>query len=241
MQGPTQRGAVAELGVDHCGGDRDAGGAHLSQQRQRLAPLFAKRERRGNAPPDPPEGGEPGFRQIQLRADEPRLRPGPQRRGDGDLVVADLAQRPRILAVDPHRRGALLGKARAVEHQHAFAGWNRCPQSAPHGLRTPRRRGDEVLQRLVAARVAQPLPHRLHRLATAVAQRALHVPAQAAPLGAPAEIVFEDFQPGQQTSEPRGRRVIEHCTAAYLIHKVCTREKCVGTREFLREFRESTK
>ena len=43
---------------------------------------------------------------------------------------------------------------------------------------------DEVLQRLITARVAQPRPHRFHRLATAVAQHAFDVALQAASLGA---------------------------------------------------------
>jgi hypothetical protein len=90
--------------------------------------------------------------------------------------------------------------------------------------------------RAVAAGIAQPLPHRFHRLAAAVAQDPLHIAAQATPLRAPTEVVFERFQPGQQMRKPRGRGVIEHCAAAYQTRRTCTMSSRVITREFTPEF-----
>jgi hypothetical protein len=57
---------------------------------------------------------------------------------------------------------------------------------------------DEVLQRLIRARIAEPRPHRFHRLAATVAQQALDIPTQRPALRAMAEAVFEQLQPREQ-------------------------------------------
>jgi hypothetical protein len=69
---------------------------------------------------------------------------------------------------------------------------------------------DEVVQGLIGAGLAEPRPHRFDRFAATVAQQALDIAAQRAALRAMAEAIFEQLQPREQSTQPRGRGVIEH-------------------------------
>src|ERR1022692_2358102 len=66
---------------------------------------------------------------------------------------------------------------------------------------------DEVLQSLIGARIAQPAVHRLHRLALAVVEQAVEIPAPGLPLRPPAETRAETVHELPQPSEQRPRRV----------------------------------
>jgi len=215
MQGLTKRRAIAELGIGRDGGDLDTRGTHLLQELQRLPPLLLKSEAGGDAGAIALRGGEPRLGHVQQRAHEPRLDARPQRGGHRHLAIADLAEGARALALHTDRRAPLFGEAGAIEHEDAGPGRTRGAQLPPQRGRVPRRFGDEVLEPLVGAGVAKPRPHRRHRLAATVAQHALNVAPQAAPLRAMRERRLEVLEPGRQTREPSGRLHGRHRASAY--------------------------
>ena len=115
-----------------------------------------------------------------LRAEQPPVRRarGPlvhQVHADGDLAVADLAQRAGILPGHARRGRAVLGEAGVVDHQrlHRLTGREPPRDVPPHRHVVPGRGRDELLQPLVVH--AQPRRHRLHRLAPPVGQQPAHV------------------------------------------------------------------
>ena len=75
--------------------------------------------------------------------------------------------------------------------QHPAPLRNRRAQLSPDALGAPRGVGDEMLERLVRARIADALEHRAHRLASAVAQQAAQVPAKGTALRDVREARFE--------------------------------------------------
>ncbi len=89
----------------------------LPQQRQRLAPLFLKSDRGGDARAFARRVGDPLLGQIQRAAEQIGPGPGPQRGGDGHLTIGDLPQRPAVLARHADRVRPLFGEARAIEDQ----------------------------------------------------------------------------------------------------------------------------
>jgi hypothetical protein len=115
------------------------------------------------------------------------------------LAVGPLAQRARVLALDPHRAGAVLGEAGVVDHPCRRRQSGDQPLGQPPADRppVPGGHGDEVVQRLVV-HLAEPGGHRPDRLAAALQQQ----PAQVAlPAGAligalqrGEEVVGEPFQ-----------------------------------------------
>ena len=117
----------------------------------------------------------PLRRQIQFAAGRPDQRRPDQRGRHAHLTIARLAQRPAVLPLDADRVRALLGKASIVERQDAAAVGNQRVQARPDRRHRPGRVGDEVLQRLVGARIAQAPMHRLHGLALAVVDEARQV------------------------------------------------------------------
>ncbi len=213
MERPSQRGVVAELGIADHRGEREARRADLTQ-RQRLLPFGGEGHRRRNPRAGALTGREPRLGQVQGGAQKPRPGTGPQRHGDRGLAVRDLAEGPAVLPPHPHRRRALLGEAGPVQNQDARALRDHRPQAPPHALGVPRGMRDEVLKRLIGAGIAEPCPHRLHRLAATVVEQARHIPTQRAPLALSTEVPLEGLQPGQQSAQPRGRGAIEHCASA---------------------------
>src|SRR5215211_3558208 len=88
----------------------------------------------------------------------------------------------------------------------------------PHGVGRPRRIGDEMLKRLIRARIADALQHRAHRLPPAVAQQPEEVAAKRAPLRDMREAHLEGLEPRAQPIEPCRRAAREsrhHRAAAY--------------------------
>ncbi len=154
---------------------------------------------------------------------------------------AILPSAPQVLAGDAHRRGPLLRKARPVEDQDPRPIGHDLAEPLPDRLGVPRRVGDEMLERLIGAGVAEARPHRLHRLARAVAQQPGHVATQRAALTLTTEAVLEPLQPGQQPAQPRGRGVIQHRSAAYRTREKSTMPSKVITRAFPRQFVDLTK
>ena len=111
--------------------------------------------------------GAPFLRQIQRPAQRqrPALTDGVQRHGK--LAVADLAQRPGILALDPRGALAVLDEPRVVQHPRLDAdhrGYALGDVAQHHG-RIPRADGQELLHALVVGLRAQALADRLKRLA----------------------------------------------------------------------------
>ena len=175
VQGPTKRRAIAEFGIGDDGGHRDPRGPDLPQQRQRLAPLLleadARRESgRGRAAP----ASATLCGRYSCAPTSQACTPVHSAAVTATWQLPILPSVPEYWRCTPTDARPLLGKAGAVEHQHARsrAGSRRAaaattPSAFHVGF------GDEVLQRLIAARIAQPRPHRLHRLAAAVAQARL--------------------------------------------------------------------
>ena len=161
---------------------------------------------------------QPRLGEIQRRAQHPRLCPRPQRDRHRRLAVGDFPQRAAVLPRHADRVRPLLRKARAVENEDARAIGNRGAQVSPHGVGRPRRIGDEMLKRLIRARIADALQHRAHRFAAAVAQQPEQVAAKRAALRHVREAHLERLEPSAQAIEPRRRTAREsrqHRAAAY--------------------------
>ena len=140
---------------------------------------------------------------------------GPERRRRRDLAIGDLAQRATVLARDADRVRALFGKAGPVEDQDAAPFRNDRSQATPDPARVPRRVRDEVLKGLVRDRLGHARQHRLHRLALAVAEHALHVGPQGHQLRAMPEAALELLEPAHEALDARGRRLVDHRAAPY--------------------------
>lgn len=206
----AQQGIVAKFRIRQDRGDPKAGGANLAEQRERVAPLFLELNGRGNPAACPRLRRHPRLGQIQLGAEEPRLRPRPERCGGRHLAIRNLAEGTTVLARHPHRSVALLRKTRPVENQYAFARGNHPPQLPPQPLGRPRRRRDEVLEGLIAARIADAREHRAHRLPGTVTQQAEQVAPKRAPLRDVPKRRLERLQPRQQPIDPRRRIRRQH-------------------------------
>jgi hypothetical protein len=72
--------------------------------------------------------------------------------------------------------------------------------------------GDEVLQPLVRAGIAQATVHRLHRLPFAVVQQPLQIATGVLAMGLPTETADEPIQKGPQPFQQRSRRWIGHAS-----------------------------
>jgi hypothetical protein len=101
--------------------------------------------------------------------------------------------------------------------------------------------GDEMLEGLIAAGIAEARPHGFHRLAATVAQQAGDIASQRAALTLPTEVLLEQLQPDQQSLQPRRRGVIQQRATAYRTRAICTMTSKVITREFHRESVNLTK
>ena len=220
VQRSPERGDVAELGVGEHGRDLQPRRARASDQRQRLTPLLLEGCAGRNVRHRAPIGvAEPRFREIQQRAGHPGPRAGPERGRHGDLAIRDLAQRATVLTRHADRMGALFGKTRAVDDQHAAAFGQHLEQPSPDAVGVPGRVCDEMLKALVGDRVGDAGQHRLHRLPIAVAEEAVHVRPQREPLGAMAEAALKRFEPANQALNARRRRAIDHRAPAYRFNR----------------------
>ncbi len=222
MQLGAKQAVVAKFRIRQHARHGEATGAHLAEQRQGLTPLLLKADVGRNPRPLPGGVGQPGLRQVQRGPHQVAAQPGPQRRRDGHLTIGDLPQRPTVLAPHPHGVLALFGKARAVEDQQAVALGQDRPQSSPDLVGPPRGIGDEVLERLVGPGLGDARQHRFHRLARAVAEHTLHIPAQRHVLGAMPEALLEGFEPPHQAVQLRNSATVGHCRAAYRMSRKST-------------------
>jgi hypothetical protein len=196
MQQPTKRGDIAEFRVRDDAGQLQPCRTGASNARDRVAPFLLKRHARGDASNSPAARIlDPRLRQIQHRPEQPRARAGPERRGRCDLAVGDLAQGATVLAGDADRVGTLFRKAGAVDDQHAATLGQYLPQATPDPVGIPGGMRDEVLKGLIRHRLRDARQHRLHRLALAVAEHAVHVRAQREPLRPMPEAALERLEP----------------------------------------------
>ena len=140
VQRVAKRRAIAEFGI---GGDRghlDLRGAHLLQQRQRLAPLLLEADPRRNA-----AAVALGRRRATRRAGTAGRRPAtpgrrsttPPSRPPGNCRSCPAC--PEYCRCDADRRRPLLRKARAIEHEHARARRNRARAAAATARPRPTR------------------------------------------------------------------------------------------------------
>ena len=219
--GPKQAG-VAKLRIRQHACPRDATRAHLAEQGQRLAPFLLKAHAAGNPRRGPRGGGQPRLGQVQRGAEQVGAHPGPQGRRNGHLAIGDLAQRATVLARDPDRVRALLRETRAVDDHQPLAFGQHRPQAPPDAVGAPRGVGDEVLKGLVGPRIGYARQHRFHRLARAVAEQPLDVPAQGQLLGTMPEALLEGVEPPHQAVQLANGVTVVHCRAAYRIRRKCT-------------------
>ena len=199
MQGDAQRRDIAKFRIAEDGRDREARRAHLAQQRERLSPLFLKDAAGGNAGARPlrpasatPRADTAAPRETS-RGRRSRTRPS-SRLGNSRFCRA----RHRYCRDRADRVWPLFRKAGAVEDQDAAAFGNHRPQPAPHLVGVPGRVRNEVLEGLIGDWFGDPRQHRLHRLALAVAEHALHVRAQGQPLRAMPEAALERLEPAHE-------------------------------------------
>jgi hypothetical protein len=222
MQQATKHAIVAKFRVGQHPSDGDATRPDLPQQRQRLAPLFLKRDRRRDARARPRRGGDPRLGQVQRAAEQIGAGPGPQRGGDGHLAIGDLPQRSAVLTRHADRVHPLFGETRAIDDHQTFAFGNPRAQATPDRVGTPRRIGDEMLEGLVRARVGDARQHRFHGFARAVAEQPLHVPSEGEHLRAMAEAHVEGFEPRHQPTQLQHRAAIRHGSAEYQTPRTST-------------------
>ena len=154
---------------------------------------------------------------------------------------ATLPSAPQYCRATPTECGPDLGKLVSSRIRMPVRSGVTRPQPPPDHLGLPRRMRDEVLKGLIRRRLADPLEHRRHRLARAVAQQAIDILPQRHVLRAMAEAVLELIQPPRQSSQQRPRVPIEHWAAAYRTRENCTMSSIVITRGFPRESDEVTK
>ena len=238
MQRLADRGVVAVFGIGDHGRQRHAGRPRPADQRQGQAPLFLKPDgRRDLSRRAPGAVGRPRLRQIQQRAHRPRPLPRPERGGDGHLAIGHLAEGAAVLPRHADRMRAGFGEARFVEDQNPRARRDHAPQTPPDRLGIPRRMRDEVLERLVRRRLADPLEHRRHRLARAVAEQPLDILPQRHVLRAMAKAVLELIEPPGQSPQQRPRGLVEHCASAYRNPAKSTMSSIVITRQIPERFR----
>jgi hypothetical protein len=153
---------------------------------------------------------EPLARQIQLEAERPREILAHEDRRHRDLAIGHLAPRAAVLSLHADRVFALFRKTRVVERENASAHRDRRPQARPHGRRLPRRVRDEMLQRLVADRIAQPPMHGLHRLPLAVVEEGFEILTGRLALRASGEAARELVGKLAEPSQERASRWLGH-------------------------------
>jgi hypothetical protein len=98
-----------------------------------------------------------------------------------------------------------------------------------------------MLKGLVGDRLSDGCHHRLHRLAVAVAEHAVHLRPQREPLRAMAEAALKRFEPANQALDARGRRAIDHRAPAYRIQAIGTRSSPYFTKTFRNKSPDPTK
>ena len=144
--------------------------------RQGDPPFLAKAHALGNPRLGPPHGiGEPVRRQVQLEAEGPGELGAEQHRGHRHLAIGECPERPAILPLHAARLVSRLGEAGVVDGQNAAPHRDHGAQLGPHPPRLPRRVRDELLEGLIADRVAEPSMHRRHGLPLAVVEEAFEV------------------------------------------------------------------
>ena len=205
MQRLSDGAVVPVFGVGDDRGQRHAGRPRAAHQRQGQAPFLLKaRPSPGSAPPRAARGSRrPRLGQIQQGAHGPRALARPERGGHRDLAIGHLAQRAAVLPRHADRMRPRFREARFVEDQNARA-LRRSPRrsrrhttSASHGACVMK-----CWNAWYERRLADPLEHRRHRLARAVAQQPVDILAQRHVLRAMAEAVLELIQPARQPSRP---------------------------------------
>ncbi len=210
LEGCPKRGDVAIASVGGNSMDLQLGRLDASQQTQRHSPFLAKLDSRRDASLLSSLRSVPSIGQIKVRAHQPGAFAIPQSSRDGDLTVADLAQRSRVLARHPHGFLSLFGETRIVENQDALTFRKDGQELTPHRRCFPRRMGHEVLEGLIGSRVQQTRVHRLHRLAGAVVQQPIYVVFQANFLSSVSETNLEPVDPTGQPTKNAPRSLVQH-------------------------------
>ena len=188
-------------------GHVEAGRADLPQQRERQAatsPGSGRVRRNLRRAAAPPASAIPPARYNAAPSIQART-PVHSAAVTATWQLATLPKRAAVLPRDGDRASALLGKTRAVENQHAAALRNHRAELSPDALGAPGRMRDEVLKRLIRARIGDALEHRAHRLAPTVAQQPEQIATKRAALRDVREADLERLEPLAQAVEPRRR------------------------------------
>lgn len=120
----------------------------------------------------------------------------------GDRATSGLPQVTTLLAPHAWRAPALCRKARPIDRQAAPLYRDERPQPAPHGLRLPDRSADEVLQRFIAADIAEAPTQRLRGLPRAVAEVRVQIVTGSGALRQPRDAARVPVRPLSQSLHP---------------------------------------
>ena len=104
---------IANIAVSRIGGhqlDIDARAAGAIAGASTPAAISLETPRSPGCAPAAAVRRQPSLRQVQLGAEQPRAHARPQRRGHGDLAIANLAERARVLPLHAHEAVPCLGK-----------------------------------------------------------------------------------------------------------------------------------
>jgi hypothetical protein len=167
----TKRRRRAVIGVGDDRPELKARFQDTTDMGQRDAPLLVKPHLRRNLRACSLLVRDPVLREIQLERERPGEVIAEQDGRDRHLTIGHFAELAAVLAFDADRSLALFGKTRIVDREHAASHRHHVAQASPQSLCLPRRIGDEVLEGLVAGRVAQPSMYRLHGLPLAVVEQ----------------------------------------------------------------------
>ena len=199
MQRLPDGAVVPVFGVGDDGGQRHAGRPRAAHQRQGEAPFLLKRDGRGN----PRRRARASDRVVHASGRYSKAPMGHARCPVQSAAVtatwqfATLPSAPQYCRATPTECGPDFGKLVSSRIRIPVRSGMTAPQTPPHDLGIPRRMRDEVLERLVRRRLADPLEHRRHRLARAVAQQPVDILAQRHVLRAMAEAVQGLFRPSR--------------------------------------------
>ena len=135
MQGLAKRRAIAEFRIGRHRRHLDPRGAHLLQQRQRLPPLLLEPHARRNAAAIALSRRRHPSGKYSCAPTSHACTPVHSAAVTATWQLPILPERARVLPLHADRRVPLLGKARAIEHEHARPGGNRGAQLPPQAPR----------------------------------------------------------------------------------------------------------
>ena len=225
MQRAAQRGVVAELGIAQYRGHVEAGRADLPQQRERQRHFSWKRSVLGIRARCRASSVSHSWGIYNAAPSIHARTPVQSAAVTATWQLATLPSVPQYCRATATERRPCFGKlvpsriSTPLRSGITARSW-RQTRSALHG-----RIGDEVLKRLIRARIADALEHRAHRLPATVAEQTDQIATKRAALRHVREADLERLEPLAQAIEPRRRvprQSRQHRVAAYRTPRAST-------------------